>query len=185
MWSWCITVLSSSTVLSILPLTSVLFFVSGIVTLNETGNPSGDLVTSLDLCGTIISRLNCYPRITLNKELFSVIIEALFFCRKVHEKRVLHAIPSPRSMETFTGCLLTKKVVLEKITELTSTHLFPSSLYFPPYNPLILNGSTLSRSFKYANFNTKLGWSSATDWCYSRFPKSNLAPVSAKNKHVG
>ena len=47
-----------------------------------------------------------------------------------------------------------------------STPTFPYSLYFTPSNPLILNGSTSSRSSKYANFNTKLGWRSANDWWY-------------------
>ena len=54
------------------------------------------------------------------------------------------------------------------------------SLYFPLSTTIILNGSTSYRSFKYANFNTKLGWHSATDWWYSIFPKLKPAPVSAK-----
>ena len=63
--------------LPMLPLTSLLFCVSGIATNNETGIPSGVLGASLILCGSIISSLNCSPSIRPNDALFLVIIDTL------------------------------------------------------------------------------------------------------------
>ena len=60
-WRWCITILFSSMLLSMLSLSSVLFCVSEITTGNETGSPSDVLGDSLDLCGTIIARSNWSP----------------------------------------------------------------------------------------------------------------------------
>ena len=60
--------------LSILPLSCVLFFVSGIETGNETGSTYDVLGASLDICGTIITSLNWSTRSKLTKELFKVII---------------------------------------------------------------------------------------------------------------
>ena len=85
-WSWWITAIFSSSVLSMLSLSSILFCVCGIVTGNETGFPSISLIASLDLCGTIISRLNFPPRSPLTKSLSLVIIYALIVCRNVREK---------------------------------------------------------------------------------------------------
>ena len=62
-WCWWIDILLSYTVLSMLPLYSVLFYVHGIVTFIETGSPSDSLGDSLDHCGIIISILDCSPRI--------------------------------------------------------------------------------------------------------------------------
>ena len=71
----------SSIVLYMLPLTSVLFFVSWIATVNKTGSTSGALGDSLYLCVTIISRLKCSPRSALTKAFFLEIIEALILFR--------------------------------------------------------------------------------------------------------
>ena len=95
-----------------LPLTSVSFCVSRIMTSNETGSPSGVLGDSLDICGTIVSSMNWSPRSSLIKELFLVIIEALIVCSNGYEKMVLHATPSPRDRYTVTGCPFTTKVFL-------------------------------------------------------------------------
>ena len=102
-WHWWITIFFISTVLSMLPLTSVLFCVSGITIGNETGIPSDVLGASLDLCGTIISSLNCSTRLQLTNVLFSAIIEALIVCRNGHENMLLHDTPYPRLRETVTG----------------------------------------------------------------------------------
>ena len=51
---------------------------------NETGSPSDVLSASLALCGTIISRLNCYPIIPLTKVLLLIIIEPSIFCSNGH-----------------------------------------------------------------------------------------------------
>ena len=56
-WHWWITVFFSSTVLYMLPLTSMLVCVSEIATGYETGIPYGFLGDSLALFGTIISSL--------------------------------------------------------------------------------------------------------------------------------
>ena len=53
-----ITVLISSTVISKMPLSSVLFCVYGIVTGNENISPSDVLGAFLDICVTIVSSLN-------------------------------------------------------------------------------------------------------------------------------
>ena len=95
-----------------LPLNSMLFCVYGIVTGNGTGSTYDVLVSSLDLCITSISRLNCSPRSPLNKALFSVITEALIVYRNWHENMVLHATPSPRLRETVTSCKFNMKGVL-------------------------------------------------------------------------
>ena len=71
---WCITVFFSSTMLSTMPQSSVLFCVTGIATGNGNDTPSYVFVASLYLCGTTISILNCYPRIPPTKALFLVII---------------------------------------------------------------------------------------------------------------
>ena len=57
-----------------LPLTSVLFCVSGITTVNETGIPADVLGANLALCATILYSLNCSTRSPLIKELLLVII---------------------------------------------------------------------------------------------------------------
>ena len=59
-----------------LSLSYILFCVSGIATGNENGIPYDVLGSYLDICGTTISILNCYPRIPLIKALFLVIFEA-------------------------------------------------------------------------------------------------------------
>ena len=109
----------------------------------------------------------------MTKEFLSVIIEALIVCRNCHENMVLHATPAPRARATVTGFPFTTKVFQQVITAVTSASPFPCSFSLPLSTPLILNGSTSSRSFKYANFNTKLGWRFATDWWYSIFTKFN------------
>ena len=50
------------------------------------------------------------------------------------------------------------------IIAVMSTPNFTYSLYFTPYNPIILNGYTSSRSIKYTDLSTKLGWRSMNDW---------------------
>ena len=77
---------------------------------NENISPSNVLVASLDICGTIISGLNCSPGIPLTRALFSVTIETLIVCMNGHENVVLHATPSPRERETVTGFKFTAKV---------------------------------------------------------------------------
>ena len=64
---WWITVFFGLIMLSMLPLTSVLFLVYGITIDNETVSSSDVFIASLDLCETIISSLNCSPKIPLNK----------------------------------------------------------------------------------------------------------------------
>ena len=66
---WCISVFFSFIMFSVLPMFSVLFCVSWIVTGNKTGISSDILGAYLDLCGTIISRLNSCTRSPLNKAL--------------------------------------------------------------------------------------------------------------------
>ena len=70
---------------------------------------------------------------------------------------VLHATPSPRARDNVTGFPFSTKVVMQIITTVASTPAFPYSIYFPPSTPLILNGSASHKSFKYANYGTKLG----------------------------
>ena len=108
-WHWWITVFFSYTLLSILPLTSVLFCVSDIANGNETGSPYAFLGDSLDLRGTIIYRSNFSPMSPLTKALLLFIIGELFVFRKSHKKMVLHASPSPIAKETITGCPFTTK----------------------------------------------------------------------------
>ena len=79
-WRWWITAFFSYTVLSLLPLSFMLFCVSCIMTGNETEITSDVLGSSLDIFGTIIYILNCSPSIPIIKELFSVIIEAFIVC---------------------------------------------------------------------------------------------------------
>ena len=147
----------------IMPLTSMLFSLSGIVTVDETVSTSDFLGSSLDLCGTIINILNFSPRSPLTKALFLVIIEVWIICRNSYKKMVLHATPSPRARETVTCYPFTTEDVLQVITAVMSTPNFTCSIYFPLSTPLVLNGSTSSISFKHENFSTKLGWKSATD----------------------
>ena len=64
-------------------LSPLYFYFYGIVTGNETGSPSGVLVASFDLCGTIIYSLNCSPRSPLTKAFFLVIIEAIIFLQEL------------------------------------------------------------------------------------------------------
>ena len=109
---WCITVFFSSTLLSILPLTYVLFFVSDIATSNETGNLSDVLGNFLDICVTIISILKFSIMSPLTGALFLVSIEALIAFSNSHENMVLHSTPSPRVRKTVTGCPFTTKVFL-------------------------------------------------------------------------
>ena len=90
----------------------MLFCVSTITTSNKTGSPSGILGDFLDICGTIISRLNFSPRSPLTKALLLVIIKALIIFRDGHENMVLHATPSSWAKETFTGCPFTTKEFL-------------------------------------------------------------------------
>ena len=71
---WWITLFFSSTVTSMLPLSSVLFCISGIVTGNETVSTSDVLFASLAIFGTIISIYKCSPMIPMAKSLFLVII---------------------------------------------------------------------------------------------------------------
>ena len=74
----------------------MLFSVSCISTVNETGNPYYFLSAYLALCGTIISILNFSPKSPLIKALLLVIIEALIVCKNSYENMVLHATHSPR-----------------------------------------------------------------------------------------
>ena len=108
-WSWWITVFFSSTVIFLLPLSLMLSCFPCIDNFNETGSPSDFLVASLDLCGTIISSLNCFTRNPLTKAFFSVMFETLIVCRYGHKNMVLHATPSPRSRGTVTGFLFNTK----------------------------------------------------------------------------
>ena len=62
-----------------LPMASVLFCISGIMTGNEHGSNFDVLVASLSFCVTIIPSLNWSPRSPLAKVLFLVIIEYLIF----------------------------------------------------------------------------------------------------------
>ena len=101
MW---ITVLFSYTVISIHPLSSLLFFVSGIKNGNETNSPSDILGASLAIRGTIIPRFNGSTRSTLTKALLLFIIEALIVCRNGHKKMVFYAVPSTRAREALNGC---------------------------------------------------------------------------------
>ena len=94
---WWINVFFSSTLLFLLPISSIFFCFPWIETGNETGSPSDVLGYSLDLCRTIISILNFSPRSPLSKAFFLVTIEALFVCRNGHENMVLHATSSPRA----------------------------------------------------------------------------------------
>ena len=82
----------------------VLFCVSEIATGNETSSPSDVLGDSLDLFGTTISSLDWSPRRPLNKELFSVTIEDLIYCRNGHENMVLHV--SHAGTERAVICIL-------------------------------------------------------------------------------
>ena len=64
---------------------SVLFCVSGIMNGNETGILSDVLGASLDLCVTIVYRLNFYLGSPLIKFFFLVIIEVLIVFINGHE----------------------------------------------------------------------------------------------------
>ena len=106
---WWITIFFISTVIYMLPLTSVLFCVSRVVTGNDTGSPSDVLGDYLALYVTIVSILNCSPRSTLTKAFYLVIIEDLIFCKNCHKNMVLQVTPFPRAKETVTGCPFTSK----------------------------------------------------------------------------
>ena len=163
-WRWWIIVFFSFNLLFLMTLYFILSCSNWIETGNETGSPYAFFGGSLDICVIIIYSLNFSPRIPLTKELFSVMIEALIFCRNGHRNMVLHTTSSPWARETVASFLFTTKGFLLVITAVKYNPPFPCSLYFPPSTPLILNGSTSSRSFRCENFNTKLGWRSATDW---------------------
>ena len=122
------------------------FFFSWIATGNENGSPYYGF-DSLDLCETIISRFNCYPRSPLAKSLFSVNIESLVICMNYHKKNVLHANPSPRARNTVTGCAFTTKFFFKVITIVTCIPLFPCLLSFLLSTQPILNVSMFSISF--------------------------------------
>ena len=107
------------------PLTSMLCYVSEIVTVNETVSDYDDLGAYLDLCGSIISILNCSPRSSLTKVFVLVIIESFIVYRNGHEKMVLQVTPSPRARETVTDCTFTKNEDFKVITALTSNTTFP------------------------------------------------------------
>ena len=76
---------------------------------NETGIPSDILGAYLDLCETIIYRLNFSPMIPLMKSLLLVIIKDLTVCSNDHENMVLNANPYSRARETVTGFKCTTK----------------------------------------------------------------------------
>ena len=78
-WSLRITILFSSNVILILNLSSLLFCVSGIMTVSETVSPYDAFGYSLTLSGTIISILNCYSNIPHTTEWLLLIIEILYF----------------------------------------------------------------------------------------------------------
>ena len=59
--------------------------------------------------------------------------------------------------ETVNGFLFTANGVLWVNNAVMSIPPFIYLLYLPPYTPLILNGSTSSRSFKYENFKPSYG----------------------------
>ena len=96
----------------IIPLSSVLFCVSGITTSNGTVSTSDVLGYYLALCGTIIYIFNFSPGSPLTKALLLVIIESLIIFRNGHENMVLHANNYPRAKETVTGCAFTTKGTL-------------------------------------------------------------------------
>ena len=100
--------------------------------------------------------------ISLNNALLSVNIEALIVCMNVHEKMPLHVITYPRAKENITGCEFTKKGFL-CMNVMKISPPFLCSLYFTMSTTLMLNGSTPSKSFKYASFTTKLALISITD----------------------
>ena len=54
------------------------------------------------------------------------------------------------------------------------------SPFFHPYNPMMLNIFILSRSFKYSNFNTRLGRYLINDWWSYIFSIFNTDPLSAR-----
>ena len=108
-WRCWVTVFFISPMLSTLRLSSVLFCVSGITTVNENVIPSDVLVSSLSPCGTIIYILNWSPSIPLTKLLFSFIIKALIVCSGKYENMVLHSTPYPSARETVTSFTFTIK----------------------------------------------------------------------------
>ena len=90
-WRWWINVLFSSTQILLMPLSFMFSVFHCIDTGTETGSPSDVLGASLDLCGTIISSINCSPRNPLTKTFFLVVIEALIVWINGHESIVLNA----------------------------------------------------------------------------------------------
>ena len=109
-WHLLITIFFSTTMISLMPLSSVLFCVSVIVTVSETVSPSDALGGSLDIFGTIISILNFSHKIPLTKVLLLVIIEALIFAGTAIKKMVLRSSPSPRARDNVTGFPFTTEV---------------------------------------------------------------------------
>ena len=73
-WRWWITVLFSSTVLLLMPLSFMLSSFFWIATGKENGSPYDVLGDSLDLCGTIISSLNRSPRSPLCSNMEHVVV---------------------------------------------------------------------------------------------------------------
>ena len=83
-WRWWIPLFFSPTLLFLLLLSFMFSCFSLIENDKKTGSLSDVLGSSLDLCWTIISSLNCYPRRPLTKALFLVMIEALIVCMNGH-----------------------------------------------------------------------------------------------------
>ena len=99
--------------LLVLPMTSILFGISGIylgvVTVNETGITFDVLVYYLYIYGIIISIFNCYPSIPMNKALLSVGTGALIVFMNGHENILFCVTPYLREMYTVTVCTFTAK----------------------------------------------------------------------------
>ena len=112
-WLWWITISFGYTMLSVLPLPSILFGVSiiysGIVNVNETGIPYDLFCASLSLFGTIISMMNFYSRIPLTNLLLSVSISSLIFLKNVHIKMLLYTSMYSRTKYTVIGFVFTMK----------------------------------------------------------------------------
>ena len=77
-WSWCITVFFISPMISIMPLSSILFCVSRIVGGKENSSPYDVLDASLKIFGTIISILNWSSRIPLTKVFKFLCLKGLY-----------------------------------------------------------------------------------------------------------
>ena len=107
-----ITVFFNSKMLSMKPLSSVLSFLFGIVTGNETFTPSDVFEESLAIFRTILSRLDFYLIIPLTKALLLVITEALIIFSNRYENMVFRDTTYRRLRNTVTSCEFTMKVVL-------------------------------------------------------------------------